>query len=94
MLTEINLVVRKQNDRFGFAFIGGIDHGSISVRSVVPNSAAFQGGLKEGDVIISLNGEDTTQMSHSNFISLIRAAEDGVLNLIVKRDRGDVGRLQ
>lgn len=75
------------NRGFGFTLKGGKDQGcSAYIDCVTKYSPADASGLKEGDKIISLNGELAADYSHASLIfSVKQAAYTGILDIIVYR---------
>ena len=58
---------------FGFQVSGGSDTVmKAQVDMVLPGSTAEEGGLRSGDEITSVNGEDVTSMKHSELVAAIR----------------------
>jgi hypothetical protein len=72
---EILVTIRKSERGFGFDLQSG-----INIVKVIPNSPAFNSGIKEGDVIVKINGtcvlskevNEITKMIHesNSFVSL------------------------
>ncbi|CAH1785422.1 unnamed protein product, partial [Owenia fusiformis] len=61
----------------GFSIVGGIDSTpgkqGIHVKSLVPGTPAFRDGrLKCGDIVLSVNGDDITNMTHAYVVQLLK----------------------
>ncbi|BES91019.1 PDZ domain (Also known as DHR or GLGF) [Nesidiocoris tenuis] len=66
--TEITIDINKDKSGLGFSIIGGADTllGSVIVQEVFPGgSAAKDGRLRAGDIILEMNGEDLRNALHS-----------------------------
>lgn len=63
----------------------GAPAGGVMISHVTPESTAAQAGLKEGDIIISANGQPTTQRDGLSMV--IFATPPPVVKLVVVRDR-------
>ena len=58
---------------FGFQVSGGLDTvQEAQVDMVLPGSAAEEGGLRSGDKIVSVNGQDVTSLKHTDLVAIIR----------------------
>ncbi len=57
--------------------------GGVRVESVAPGSPAFEGGVREGDVIIHIEGKDIHDSSH--YERVIASLDKGVVSFLVKR---------
>ena len=66
------------------------DSGYMLVSSIFKNSPAEKAGLKVGDKIISMDGEDLKDLSASEFSSKVRKSEKNTFNLIALRDEKEV----
>ncbi|GBL83836.1 hypothetical protein AVEN_132710-1 [Araneus ventricosus] len=80
-----------ENRGFGFTLKGGKDQGcSAYIDSVTKYSPADVAGLKEGDKIISLNGELASDYSHASLVfSIKQAVYAGILDIIISRSEKD-----
>ncbi|MBR3362607.1 MAG: S41 family peptidase [Bacilli bacterium] len=59
---------------------------NIVIYSVFENSPAEKAGLKEGDIITSINGQSTKNMTSSDLAKKIKKCKSGKINLTYKRD--------
>lgn len=72
------------NQAWGFRLQGGSDYRlSLSVKKVLPNTPAHN-RLHPGDVIVAIQGQDATGMSHQQSHDLIKSSGNA-LNLMVRK---------
>lgn len=72
-LQEVTVHMTTDNGGFGFQIVGGHDCSvPATVDRVVVGGTAETRGLQPNDIIVSLNGEDVTQLSHLELIRLIK----------------------
>lgn len=58
---------------FGFQVCGGLDTSMMAqVDMVLPGSSAEQGGLRSGDQIATVNGQNVMSLKHTEVVSTIR----------------------
>ncbi|XP_026873049.2 FERM and PDZ domain-containing protein 2 [Electrophorus electricus] len=70
----------------GFSLVGGTSGSSLRVKDICCGSVADQDGrLRVGDIILEVNGEIVSGLSHSKVVDILRKAEGTVL-LTVYRD--------
>ena len=75
--------------REGFGGIGisiDIQDSKIKILNVRPNSPAGRAGIKEGDVIISIDGKSTTGMELRDVVNYLRGPIDTKVEIFVGRD--------
>lgn len=83
-MIPIYLERQDPNQSWGFRLQGGSDYRlNLSVKKVVPNTPAHN-RLHPGDVIVAIQGQDATGLSHQQSHDLIKAAGNG-LNLMVRK---------
>uniref|UniRef100_A0A8C5GTE1 FERM and PDZ domain containing 2 n=1 Tax=Gouania willdenowi TaxID=441366 RepID=A0A8C5GTE1_GOUWI len=87
------VVLRKSLSGLGFSFYishlhSGPDCGSVvRIKRLFPGQPALESGqLREGDVILSVNGVIVSGLSHSKVVDILRKAE-GTVQLTICRDR-------
>eukprot|EP00794_Sanderia_malayensis_P006133 gene6133-6841_t len=83
----INL--KKDSKGFGFRIVGGQEEGTrVTIDTIVPNGAADKDGrLREGDVILAVNGVNVIDASHKKVITLmINAGNEGQVMLRIRRN--------
>ncbi len=68
------------------ALITTSENGHLIIKDVYINSAADQAGLKAGDEIVTISGEDTSTASLSDWVDRIRQAEGKDLEIKILRD--------
>lgn len=72
-LQEVTVHMTTNNGGFGFQIVGGHDCSvPATVDRVVVGGSAESRGLQPNDIIVSLNGQDVTQLSHLELIRLIK----------------------
>lgn len=60
--------------------------GNIEVFNVIPSTPADFAGLKQGDLITTVNGKDTKGLTVSEVAALVRGPENSIVELIITRD--------
>ncbi len=60
--------------------------GKIEVFNVIPATPADFAGLKQGDIIIAVDGKETNGMNVSEVATLVRGPENSVVELTILRD--------
>lgn len=60
--------------------------GKIEIFNVIPSTPADLSGLKQGDIIIAVDGKDTNGMNVSEVANLVRGPENSVVELTVLRN--------
>ncbi|XP_013861930.1 tyrosine-protein phosphatase non-receptor type 13 isoform X2 [Austrofundulus limnaeus] len=86
ILPEVELKVslmKSENGSLGFTLTRGSDHGCY-VHDIVQDPAKGDGRLRPGDRMIMVNSTDVSNMSHTEVVSLVRAAPR-LVDLIVGR---------
>ena len=79
-LQEVTVHMTTNNGGFGFQIVGGHDCSvPATVDRVVVGGSAETRGLQPNDIIVSLNGEDVTQLSHVELIRLIKQVNAYIL---------------
>merc|ERR1739848_436406 len=71
------MILKNPADDLGIAILGGKEHNlPIIISEIFPNSAVARAArVKAGDIILTVNGEDFTKLSHTeavNFLSSLR----------------------
>lgn len=73
MRVEVHVQMSSGGRGFGFQVSGGADTAMPArVDIVLPGSAAEEGGLRSGDEITSINGQNVTSLGHTHLVSIIR----------------------
>lgn len=62
----------------------------ITVQEVYKDTPAEEAGMKEGDVLLSVNGDDVTGMSLSEVVDLVKGEENTKVSVTVRRAGGNV----
>lgn len=60
--------------------------GKIEIFNVIPSTPADMAQLKQGDIIVSVDGKDTNGMNVSDVAALVRGPENSIVELTVLRD--------
>ena len=60
--------------------------GKIEIFNVLPSTPAEYAQLKQGDIIVSVDGKDTNGMNISDVASLVRGPENSVVQIVVLRN--------
>merc|ERR1711974_99095 len=80
---------RDGNKPWGLRIVGGADVATVmKVEKVLGiDTPAYKAGLKSGDVLVEVQGELITMMTHPQVVNLIRGVRGNTLRL--KVERGD-----
>lgn len=78
------MTIHPGSDGYGINFRGS---SPVLIDSIVPGSSAEQGGLKYGDFLLELNGNDIQSFSREAVIAAIRSTNRGSLKIRVGRVR-------
>lgn len=62
------------------------EDGYVHIKSVEPNGPAQEAGLRHGDVLIAVNGEDIYQMDLDTVSAMVKGPENTNVSLTVLRD--------
>lgn len=60
--------------------------GKIEVFNVIPSTPADLAGIKQGDIIVAVDGKDTNGMNISEVASLVRGPENSVVEITLARE--------
>ncbi|XP_035670217.1 tyrosine-protein phosphatase non-receptor type 13-like [Branchiostoma floridae] len=83
---EIEVTLTKSSaGGLGFTVAGGAETGGCYVKGVVQDPAKSDGRLRPGDRLMKVNGEDVSDMSHSDAVSLLRATPQTVTIRVYRR---------
>jgi len=82
-------IEREGNKAWGLRIVGGADVATVmKVEKVLGiDTPAYKAGLKAGDVLVEVQGELITMMTHPQVVNLIRGVRGNILKL--KVERGD-----
>jgi len=80
---------RQGSQAWGFRIVGGSDTGLVMrVEKILGlNTPAYAGGLQEGDVIVAVQQELVTLMTHPQVVNIIKGVAGDTLEM--KVERGD-----
>ncbi|XP_019644606.1 PREDICTED: tyrosine-protein phosphatase non-receptor type 13-like [Branchiostoma belcheri] len=83
---EIEVTLTKSSTGgLGFTVAGGADTGGCYVKGVVQDPAKADGRLRPGDRLMKVNGQDVSDMSHSDAVSLLRSTPQTVTIRVYRR---------
>ncbi|KAM6972512.1 Na(+)/H(+) exchange regulatory cofactor NHE-RF2 [Aplochiton taeniatus] len=74
---------------YGFHLHGQRNKGGQFIRKVEPGSPADMSGLRAGDRVVEVNGENVENETHYQVVNLIRAVEHRTRLLVVDRETYD-----
>ncbi|XP_068585003.1 Na(+)/H(+) exchange regulatory cofactor NHE-RF2 isoform X2 [Cebidichthys violaceus] len=74
---------------YGFHLHGERNRGGQSIRTVEPGSCAELGGLRQGDRLVEVNGENVENETHHQVVERIREVAHRTRLLVVDRDTDD-----
>lgn len=79
----VSLEKADASSRLGVSFVS--DSKSVSVAAVVPDSVSEKAGLKKGDIVKSILGQDVSGMSSQDTAKLLRSAT-GIVDIEIEVD--------
>jgi carboxyl-terminal processing protease len=59
--------------------------GEVEIANVMEGTPAERAGIREGDVFVSVDGEDVTGMTYLEIVSRVRGAAGSTVNLMMRR---------
>ncbi|KAK9539788.1 hypothetical protein VZT92_002287 [Zoarces viviparus] len=74
---------------YGFHLLGDRNKGGQTIRTVEPGSCAEMGGLRQGDRLVEVNGENVENETHHQVVERIREVAHRTRLLVVDRDTDD-----
>ncbi|XP_031720708.1 LOW QUALITY PROTEIN: Na(+)/H(+) exchange regulatory cofactor NHE-RF2 [Anarrhichthys ocellatus] len=74
---------------YGFRLLGDRNKGGQSIRTVEPGSCAELGGLRQGDRLVEVNGENVEKETHHQVVERIHEVAHRTRLLVVDRDTDD-----
>lgn len=86
---ELDLVVPEFQTAGLGARVEEIDEG-VLLRRVLPGGAAEQGGLRSGDVVVEIEGENVVDLPLGDFVDIALGPEGSDVTLIVLRDGEEI----
>ena len=76
---------RQEGRYYGLGITINVIDGGITVMSIFKGSPAFRKGLRRGDVIAEISGEDATDMSSDEAVSLLRGPRGSSVDIAIRR---------
>ncbi|XP_071786741.1 PDZ domain-containing protein 11-like [Asterias amurensis] len=82
LLRSVRFTRNRHTGQLGFNIRGGKEHRcGIYVSKVIPDSSAFRVGMKRGDLVLSVNGEDFTNITHDEAVKKLKIVKEIELKL-------------
>ena len=76
---------RQEGRYYGLGITINVIDGQITVMSIFEGSPAFRTGLRRGDVIAEISGEDATDMTSDEAVSLLRGPRGSSVDIAIRR---------
>ena len=76
---------RQEGRYYGLGITINVIDGGITVMSIFEGSPAFRKGLRRGDVIAEISGEDATDMTSDEAVSLLRGPRGSSVDIAIRR---------
>ena len=76
---------RQEGRYYGLGITINVIDGGITVMSIFEGSPAFRRGLRRGDVIAEISGEDATDMTSDEAVSLLRGPRGSSVEIAIRR---------
>ncbi|XP_041453382.1 PDZ domain-containing protein 11-like [Lytechinus variegatus] len=77
LLRSVKFRRSKSNEQLGFSIRGGADYGCrIYISGVIPESVAYRVGMKPGDLILSINGIDFSNVTYDEAIKVLKNLDE------------------
>ena len=76
---------RQEGRYYGLGITINVIDGGITVMSIFEGSPAFRKGLRRGDVIAEISGEDATDMTSDQAVSLLRGPRGSSVDIAIRR---------
>ncbi|XP_030837013.1 PDZ domain-containing protein 11 [Strongylocentrotus purpuratus] len=77
LLRSVKFRRSKSNEQLGFSIRGGADYGCrIYISGVIPDSVAFRVGMKPGDLILSINSVDFSNITYDEAIKVLKNLDE------------------
>ncbi len=72
--------------------VGKNENEEFEIMEIVSDSPASEAGIKEGDIIVKVDGTETKNMELTDLVSLIKGKENTDVNLMLRRDNSEIER--
>ena len=76
---------RQEGRYYGLGITINVIDGQITVMSIFEGSPAFRTGLRRGDVIAEISGEDATDMTSDEAVGLLRGPRGSSVDIAIRR---------
>ena len=76
---------RQEGRYYGLGITINVIDGDITVTSIFEGSPAFRTGLRRGDVIAEITGEDASDMTSDEAVSLLRGPRGSSVEIAIRR---------
>ncbi|XP_022091495.1 PDZ domain-containing protein 11-like [Acanthaster planci] len=77
LLRSVRFTRNRHTGQLGFNIRGGKEHRcGIYVSRVIPESSAFRVGMKRGDLVLSVNGTDFTNITHDEAVKILKSVKE------------------
>jgi len=95
-VVEITLNRSSNKEAWGFRVVGGVAECLVlKIEKILGiDTAASKAGLKERDVILEVNGKGVVDLSHKEFVTLVRQQSGNTLKMKVERGEIVVPNMQ
>ena len=86
---QVNITLNGKYEGFGISAYKEKEDGYITVSSVFEDSPAKKAGIEEADLILSIDGKSTTEMTTSDFSNYVLNSDKKEFIVKIKRDQKD-----
>lgn len=86
---QVNITLNGKYEGFGISAYKEKEDGYIIVSSVFEDSPAKKAGIEEADLILSIDGKSTTEMTTSDFSNYVLNSDKKEFIVKIKRDKKD-----
>lgn len=86
---QVNITLNGKYEGFGISAYKEKEDGYITVSSVFEDSPAKKAGIEEADLILSIDGKSTTEMTTSDFSNYVLNSDKKEFIVKIRRDKKD-----
>lgn len=87
---NLNITLDGEYEGLGISIYKEKDDGNVIISGVFDNSPASKAGLKVNDIILSVNGKSTEEMTTSELSSMILNGKEKEYKLVVERNSKEI----